>query len=174
MTYPLSVLYLSSVTKNSDDIYPRACLGRTPHLSIKPCLDMTSFGNLLLLIIAMTYNLGHVWAGLPPPVNQTLSRHDVIWQPTVTIYSDDIYLRACLGRTPPPHLSIKPCLDMTSVGNLLLLFIAMTHAGCRLKLCTVTKNSDDIYSRACLGRTLLPREHDRARTPPPTCQSKCY
>ena len=44
----------------------------------------------MLLIIAMTYILGHVWAGTPhsnmfkyvpaPPVNQTLSRHVVIWQ----------------------------------------------------------------------------------------------
>ena len=57
---------------------------------------------------AMTNTLGHVWAGHPAfnmfghvplsimfghvnptPVNQTLSRHDVIWQPTVTIYFDD-------------------------------------------------------------------------------------
>ena len=51
----------------------------------------------------MTYTVGHVWAGpplehvrartFPPPVNQTLSRHDVIWQPSVTIYSDD----SCMG-----------------------------------------------------------------------------
>ena len=28
----------------------------------------------------------------PPPVNQTLSRHDVIWQPTVTVNSDESLL----------------------------------------------------------------------------------
>ena len=61
----------------------------------------------------------------------------------------------CSGTYPPPNLSIKPCLDMTSFGNLLLLIIALTHAGCGLKLCTVTINSDDIYPRACLARTLL-------------------
>ena len=61
----------------------------------------------------------------------------------VTKNSDDIYPRACLGTYPPLHLSIKPCLDMTSFGNVLLLFIAMTHAGCGLKLCSVTKFSDD-------------------------------
>ena len=65
----------------------------------------------------------------PPPVNQTLSRHDVIWQPTVTINSDD----SCRGG---------------------------------LKLCTVTKNGDDIYLRACLTKT-PPLKHVRARTPPP-------
>ena len=32
---------------------------------------------------------------------------------------------------------------MTSFGNLLLLFIEMTHAGCGLRLCRVTKNRDD-------------------------------
>ena len=44
----------------------------------------------------MTYLFVHVWAGLPrehvwartPPVNQTQSRHDVIWQ-LFTIYSDN-------------------------------------------------------------------------------------
>ena len=81
---------------------------------------------------------------------------------TITIGSNNIYPRACLGRTP--HLSIKPCLDMTSFGKRLLLFIAMTHACCGLRLCTVSKNSNDIYLRACLGRTPLPLEHVRART----------
>ena len=66
----------------------------------------------------MTYTLGHVWAGAPflehvrartppfkhvrartPPVNKTLSRHDVIWQPTVTIYSDD----SCMGDEMPAY-----------------------------------------------------------------------
>ena len=42
-----------------------------------------------------------------------------------------------------PHLSNKACLEMTSFGNVLLLFIAMTHAGCGLKLCRVTTNRDD-------------------------------
>ena len=85
-----------------------------------------SFGNTLLKI-AMTHPLSglrvrtltinsgdvpplkHVRARTlpPPPVNQTLSRHDVIF------------------------------------GNIMLLFIAMTHAGCSLKLYTVTKNSND-------------------------------
>ena len=87
---------------------------------------------------------------------------------TLTINSGDVPPSNMFGHVPP-HLSIKPCLDMTSCGNLLLLFIAMTHAGCSLKLCSVTKNSDDIYPRACLGR-ILPLEHVRARTPP-TCQS---
>ena len=38
---------------------------------------------------------------------------------------------------------------------IMLLYIAMTHTGCGLKLCSVTKNSDDIYPRACLGITFL-------------------
>ena len=62
----------------------------------------------------MTYTLGHVWAGPP---------HE--------------HVRA---RTP---MSIKPCLDITSFGNRLLLFIAMTHAGCGLRLCRLTKTRDD-------------------------------
>ena len=70
----------------------------------------------------------------PPPVNQILSRHDVIW------------LR-------------------------MLLFIAITNAGCGFSLCTLSKNSDDIYYRACLGRT--PLEHVRARTPSPYQASLC-
>ena len=48
------------------------------------------------------------------------------------------------ARARTPHLSIKLCPDMTSFGNLLSLFIAMTHAECGLKLCTITNNSDDI------------------------------
>ena len=85
---------------------------------------------------------------------------------TLTINSDDIYPRACLSRTPlnmfghvPPHLSIKPYLDMTSFGHVLLLFIAMTHAGCGLKLCTVTINSDDIYPRGMFGQDPLENMH---------------
>ena len=34
------------------------------------------------------------------PVNQILSRHNVIWQPTVTKYSDDIFTQACLATYP--------------------------------------------------------------------------
>ena len=66
---------------------------------------------------------------------------------TVAINSGDVPSLNMFGHVPPPHLSIKPCLDMTSFGNVLLLFIAMTHAGCGLKLCRVTKNRDDkLYS----------------------------
>ena len=42
---------------------------------------------------------------------------------------------------------------MTSFGNLRFLFIAMTHALCSLKLCSVTKHSDDIHPMAYLGKT---------------------
>ena len=52
---------------------------------------------------------------------------------------------------------------MTSFGNQLLLFIAMIHAGCCLKLCTVTKNRDDIYLRHVWAAP--PLKHDRARPP---------
>ena len=104
MTHPLSGIRVRTITKNSGDV-PKACLGRTSPLK-------------------------HVRAGIPPPVNQTLSRHDVIWQ--------------------------------------LLLFIAMAHAGCGLRLCTVTKNSDDILTQACLG-TYLPNKF--GHVPPSTCQS---
>ena len=120
MTHAECGFKLCTVTKNSDDVYSTACLDRTPlhehvrartrppYLSIKPYLDTTSFGNLLLLFIAITHagcslklcsvniNSGdvpsphkHVRARIPPaPVNQTLSRHDVIRQPTLTIYND--------------------------------------------------------------------------------------
>ena len=88
---------------------------------------------------------------------------------TLTINSGDVPpLKHVRARTP--QLSIKLCLDMTSFGNVLLLFIAMTHAGCGLKLCSVTKNSDDIYRRACLGRT-PPLNMFGHVPPPPTCQS---
>ena len=41
----------------------------------------------------------------PPAVNQILSRHDVIWQPTVTIYSDDIFLgHVWAGPFPLEHV----------------------------------------------------------------------
>ena len=78
---------------------------------------------------------GHV--PLPPPVNQTLSRHNVIWQPTVTIYSDDIYPRACLGRTLLEHVRARtPDPDQASLGMYppyylsikMILYIAITHA----------------------------------------------
>ena len=118
-----------------------------PHLSIKPCQNMKSFGNLVLLFIAMThaecglnyvlllkiamtYTIGHVWASTPFP--QTCSS------------TYPVPLKHVRARTVP-HLSIKLCLGITSFGNVLLLFIAMTHAGCGLKLCTVTINSDDTH-----------------------------
>ena len=118
MTHSFSGLRVRTLTINSGDVPPSNMFGHvSPHLSIKPWLDMTSFGNLLLLFIAMT----HAGCGLR--------------QCTVSKNSDDISPRACLGRTPPfkhvrarTPLSIKPFQDMTSVGNLLLLFLAMTHA----------------------------------------------
>ena len=77
-----------------------------------------------------------------------------------------------LGTYSHFHLSIKFCLHMTLFGNVLLLFIAMTHAGCGLRLCTVTKNRNDIHTQACLGTYYLPpHKHDWARTPISTCQS---
>ena len=65
----------------------------------------------------------------PPTFNQTMSRHDVSWIPTVTIYSKEVPppFKHVWARTP--HLSIKHCLDMTSFGNVELLFIAMTYVG---------------------------------------------
>ena len=53
-----------------------------------------------LRVRTLTTNIGEVpppqtCSGTYPPVNQTLSRHAVIWQPTVTIYSDDS-CRVCL------------------------------------------------------------------------------
>ena len=41
------------------------------------------------------------------------------------------------------YIAMTNALDMTSFGNLLLLFIAMTHAGCGLRLFRVTKNLND-------------------------------
>ena len=81
------------------------------------------------------------------PVNNDKSysrgRDDVIWQHmllkiamtnslsnlkvrTLTINSGDVPPTSNMFRHVPPHLSTKPCLDMTSFGNYLL-FIAMTH-----------------------------------------------
>ena len=58
--------------------------------------------------------------------------------------------QTCSGTYPsPPDLSIKFCLDMTSFGNVLILFIAMPHAGCGLKQYCVTKNSADVLTQAC-------------------------
>ena len=67
---------------------------------------------------------------------------------TVTINSDNILTRACLGRYSLtsnmlghisfPHLSIKPGLDMTSFKNYIL-FIAMNNADCGLILSIITK-----------------------------------
>ena len=48
MTHPLSNLRVRTLNINSGDVpAPQTCLGtyQPPHLSIKPCLDMTSFGN---------------------------------------------------------------------------------------------------------------------------------
>ena len=71
----------------------------------------------LLLIIAMTYLLRHVWAGTPlkhvqartpssPPGNQTLSRHDVICQ-HLTKNTDVIYPSAWLGNPPLEHVCAR-------------------------------------------------------------------
>ena len=113
MTHPLSNLRVRTITINRVDVTlpPRTCLNLYPPLPIKPCLDMTSFDNILLLFIAMTHarcglylctvtiNSGVVLSFQtcsgtysPTPVTQTLSRHEVIWQFTVTIYSDDSYI----------------------------------------------------------------------------------
>ena len=115
MTHAGCGLKLCTVNKNSDDIYGTAYLCRTP--------------------------LEHVRACTPQPVNQTLSRHDVI-----TIYSNN-------------------------------------SCRCGLRLCIVTKNSDDILTRACLGRYPLPRtclsryphphlENVKALTPSPLLSIK--
>ena len=72
----------------------------------------------------MTYLLGHVREvppsnmfghvpPPPPPVNQTLSRHDIIWQRSVTIYSDDILGQACLGSTHPPFEHVRARTPLT-------------------------------------------------------------
>ena len=58
-------------------------------------------------------------------------------------------------RAHTPQLSIKPCLNITSFGNLLLLFIAMTHEGCGLKLCDDTMISNVIYPRHVWARPPL-------------------
>ena len=88
----------------------------------------------MLLKIAMTYLLGHVWAGITPlehvrartplAVNQTLSRHYAIWQPTVTIYNYD---------------SCRVWLKI----YVLLLKIATIHPFSAIYISSVTKNSDD-------------------------------
>ena len=62
---------------------------------------------------------------------------------TLTINRDDIF-----GHFPSP-LSISPCLDMTSFGNVLLLKIGMTHPLSILRVRTVTINSGDIAIRTC-------------------------
>ena len=77
-----------------------------------------------LLKISMTYLFGHVLAG-------------------------PSHFEHVFANTLLPQVAIKPCLDMTSFGNLLLLFIDMTLAGCGLKLWTVNKHSNDIPSWAC-------------------------
>ena len=82
------------------------CVGRITLFSNTTRGRDDSFGNTLLKI-AMTHSLcclrvriftiknndvpllKFVLARTPPPVNQTLSKHDVISQRTVTIYSDD-------------------------------------------------------------------------------------
>ena len=52
---------------------------------------------------------------------------------------------------PSPHLSINPSLDMTSLGNVLLLKIGMTHLLSGLRVRTLTINSGDIPIRTCSG-----------------------
>ena len=85
----------------------------------------------------MTYNVGHVWAG-PTLFEHVRARTPLKHRRARTPLTNQVRARI------PPYLSIKPCLHITSFGNLLLLFIAMTHAGCGLKLYSVTKNNDDI------------------------------
>ena len=115
--------------------------------------DLCTFDNTLLKI-AMTHRL----SGLRVR--------------TLTINSCDVPpLKHVRARTRPPHLSIKPYLDMTSFGIRLLLFIAMTHAGCGLKLCSVTKNSDDIPPLTCSGTYIPPPQTCSGTYPLPTCQS---
>ena len=76
------------------------------HFCPKPPIPilLTSFGNLLLLFIAMTYILGHVWAGPLPPLEHVRAR---IPSPN----------RASFGMYPTYYLSIK-----------MLHYIAITHA----------------------------------------------
>ena len=81
----------------------------------------------MLLYIAMT----HAWAYPPPTIT---SYRGVPANQNVTIYSDD----SCMG--VPPHYYV---IWGGYLSIIMLLFIAMTHAGCGLKLCSVTKNSDD-------------------------------
>ena len=63
---------------------------------------------------------------------------------TLTINSGDVPpLLNMFGHVPPVNQTLS---DMTSFGNVLLLFIAMTHAGCGLKLCNVALSSGDVFS----------------------------
>ena len=66
---------------------------------------MMSFGNLLLLLIAMTYILKHGWEGPPPPS----LKHVRARTPSLD--------QASLGMYPTYYLSIK-----------MLDYIAITHA----------------------------------------------
>ena len=116
--------------------------GRTPPFTI------TSYrgGYLpikMLLYIAMT----HAWA-YPPTMTSYMGGYlSIIMLLYIAMTHEWAY--------PPPP-------TMTSYGGgylpiKMLLYIAMTHAGCALRLCTVFKNSDDIYHRASLGSP--PREN---------------
>ena len=131
MIHPLSNIRVRTLTINSGDVpSPSNIFGHVPpppHLTLKPCLDMISFGNLLLLKIAMTHPLSNIIIR-----NLNINRGDVTLLP-----------RTCLGSYPFP-LPIKLVLDMTSFGNLLLLFIAMTHILSNLKVRTLAINSGDV------------------------------
>ena len=90
-------------------------------------------------------HLEHVRARNPlPPVKQTLSKHDVIWQRTVTIYSDYIWAR-----------TLPPLVNQTLSSH----DVICQH---------LTKSSDDIYPRACLGKTCHhPYSNKFGNVPPP-------
>ena len=90
---------------------------------------------------AGTPHFEHVWARIFHTCQSNPSRHYVIWQRTVTIYSDDMF-----GPVPLfPHLSIKPCLDIKPFCNVLLLFIMMIYSG--------TYPHPHLSSKTCLQMT---------------------
>ena len=86
----------------------------------------------MLLYIAMT----HAWA-YPPQ----LLRHMGEYLPIKIL----LYLAMTHAWAYPSPPLLRHMGGYLSI--IMLLFIAMTHAGCGLKLCSVTKNSDDkLYS----------------------------
>ena len=148
MTHPLSNLRVRTLTINSGDVPPRTYLGTYPPLSIKPCLDIVIW-QLLTIYSDDSCRCGLKLWQLLTIYSDDSCRCDLKLY-TVTKNSDDILTRACLGRYPlkhvwarTPHLEhvwarTSPtcqsnCLNITSFSNVLLLFIAMTHAGCGLK-----------------------------------------